>query len=151
MHDTDSGATADRDTDEGSDVVQVTFCEAGGTVEGVNPDDHLVLKELIRKFVVVEIGLRCGHPINLLQLLKVDSIAVLLPVVVVHEHLLRDRVLCQLVRLDKGPPSVNHASDFILFPDDSSAGVELFQVVDDGVLDVDICLCEDIHGARAFH
>jgi hypothetical protein len=69
VDDTDSWTTANRNANECSDMVQVTFGEASGSIERINPDNHLIFKKLIRKFIVVEIGLRGGHSVNLLELL----------------------------------------------------------------------------------
>jgi hypothetical protein len=75
----------------------------------------------------------------------------LLSMVVVHQHLLRDGVLGQLVRLNERSTSVHHACDLILFTDDGGAGIQLLQVVDDCILNVDVSFREHIHRAGSFH
>jgi hypothetical protein len=66
VDDTDSWTAANTDADKRCDMVQVSLSEPSGTIEGINPYYHLVFKELIWKFIIVEIGFRSGHTINLL-------------------------------------------------------------------------------------
>lgn len=83
VHNSDSWPATDTDTNESRDMVEMTLSEACSPVQRVNPDTHLILKEFIRKFVVVEVGFGRGHTIDLLQLLQIDTVTVFLLVVVV--------------------------------------------------------------------
>ena len=115
MNDADSGTAVDRHTDHARDVIQVTFCEALCTIEGVDPDDHLLLKELVGELIVVVVGFWCCHTVDLLHLLQVLPVAVSLHVVVLYQHLLTNMVLVEFIRHDIGPLSLNLVDIFVFF------------------------------------
>ena len=115
MNDADSGTAVDRHTDHARDVIQVTFCEALRTIEGVDPDDHLLLKELVGELIVVVVGFWCCHTVDLLHLLQVLPVAVSLHVVVLYQHLLTNMVLVEFIRHDIGPLSLNLVDIFVFF------------------------------------
>lgn len=56
----------------------------------------------------------------------------------------------QLIRLDVRSLARYTAGDLVLLADDRRAGEELFEVIDNCVLDMDISLCEDVCAACAF-
>jgi hypothetical protein len=77
----------------------------------------------------------------------------LLHVIIVDEHLLRDVLSVQLVRHDIRWLSVHITGftiDFVFLTDDGCTRVHLFQIVDDRVLDMDICFGEDISAGSSF-
>mmetsp|Transcript_39638 Transcript_39638/g.51945 ORF Transcript_39638/g.51945 Transcript_39638/m.51945 type:complete len:333 (-) Transcript_39638:8-1006(-) len=149
VNNADSGASVDRDTDHTRNVVQVALCEALGAVERVDPDDHLFFEELIGKLVVVVVGFRRGHAVDLLHFLQVAAIAVPLHVVILNEHLLTDVALVELVGHDVRALCRHHVLHFVFFANNRRSRVQLCQVVHDCVLDVHVDLGEHVRRARA--
>lgn len=135
-------------------MVQMPLSETFGSIEGIDPDDHFVLEKLVRKLhvqVLVEVSFGGRHTINAFHFLEIASQALPLHRVVIEEHLLGDVVRVKLiwlnVRLARHVCRIVNV--FIFFANDFGSGVELFQTVSDGVLDVKIGLCEDILGIGA--
>ena len=71
MNDADSWSTIDSNSDHACDVIQMALGEALGAIERVNPDDHLLLEELVGELIVVVVRFRGRHPVYLLHLLQV--------------------------------------------------------------------------------
>jgi len=55
----DSRSAINCNPNHASDVIQMSFGEAFSTIEGIDPNDHVFLIELVRKFVVIVVGFRC--------------------------------------------------------------------------------------------
>jgi hypothetical protein len=55
VYNTNSGPHVYANSNHTSDVMKVTLSKAFGPVEWVNPDDHLILVELIRKLKEVPV------------------------------------------------------------------------------------------------
>ena len=97
---TDSGSSANANTNKGGNVGHVTFSETFGTVEWIDPDFHLIFVKFIWKFIIVEISFRRHNPVYLFKCLEMSSIRELLFVIVVDKHFLTDCIFIQLVRHD---------------------------------------------------
>lgn len=93
MNNTNSRSSTNTDSDKGCDVGHVTFCKTFSTIEGIDPDFHLIFVKFIWEFIIVEISFRRHDPVYLFKLLEMSSVGVLLLVVVVDKHFLTDRVL----------------------------------------------------------
>ena len=128
-------------------MVQMTFSEALSAIKRVYPDDHIFFEEFVRELIVVVIGLRRGHAVDLLHLSQVAAVAMSLHVVVLNEHLLTDVVAAKLIRQNVGLLSDNLVFNFILFSDDRSSRVQLAEVVHHSVLDVHVNFSEYIRSA----
>ena len=122
----------------------MTLSKPFSSVEGINPNLHLVLVKLVWEFVVVEVRLRCSHSIDLFELLQVESVAVLLLVVVVDEHLLTDRVLVQLVGLDIRLLLENLTVQLILLTNNVGSRIKLLEIIHNRILNINVCLREHI-------
>ena len=66
MYNTYSWPHVNADTDHTSDMMKVTLGEALGSIKWINPDDHLILVELIGEFEKVPVRLSGNLSINLL-------------------------------------------------------------------------------------
>lgn len=92
----------------------------------------------------------CRDTINELEFSQVASVAALLLLdVVIQKQLSAHVVHIELIRLYVGRFGGNLVDHFVLFTDDRCSGIQLFKVVYDGVLDVDISFREDICAACA--
>ena len=89
--------TSDCETDHASYMVQMTLNETLCAVQRVNPDYHVFLVELVRKFKKVPGGFTCFLMMHLLDLVKILAITVLVHLVVHEKHLLRNELLIDLV------------------------------------------------------
>jgi hypothetical protein len=103
----------------------VAFSEALRAVKGVDPDDHIFLKEFIGEFVVVVVSFRSRHAVYLFHLLQVTAVAVPLHIIVLDKHLLTDVILIQLIRHDVGTFCHNLAFDLVLLTNDFRSRVQL--------------------------
>ena len=95
---TDAWSAIYRNTNHARHVVQVALCEAFGSIKGINPDDHLIFEELIGELIVVVVGLRRCHAVDLLHLCQVATITMTLHIVVLEQHFLTNVRLVKLVR-----------------------------------------------------
>ena len=150
MDNTDAGPPVYCHANHARDVIQVALREALGPIKRVNPDDHLLLEELVRELIVVVVCLRGRHSINLLHFLQIAPVAMPLHVVVGEEHLLTDVVVAQLVWHDVWLFCRHSVFHGILLADDRGSRVELLQIVLHRVLNVHIDLGEDVGRAGSF-
>ena len=104
-----------RNTNHAGNVIQVSLSEALCAIEWVNPDDHVLFKELAGELEKVIVGLGSCHPIHLLHLLQIAPVAMLVHIVVLDEHFLTDVVLSQFIGHDVGSLCRHLIFDFILF------------------------------------
>ncbi len=100
MNDANARSAVDSNSNHTGDMVQMTFSETFCAIKWINPDNHILFKELIRELVVIVVSLWGGHPINLLHFLKIAPVAVTLHVVVLDQHFLTDVIGVKLVGHD---------------------------------------------------
>ena len=150
VNDSDTGSTVYSYAYHARDVVQMAFSKAFCAIKRVDPDDHVFLEEFIRELVIVVVSFRSSHTVDLLHLLQVTAVAVSLHIIVLDEHLLTDMILVELIGHDIGTFSHNLTFNLVLLANDLRSRVQLAQVVDHGVLDMDIDLSKDIHRTSTF-
>lgn len=130
-------------------MVEMSLSKASCAIQWIDPDYHLILVKLVRKLVIVVISFRCCDTVNLLELLEVVAMRMLLLLVVVKQHLTTDCVFVELVWLDVRT-AISHLSRvFILFANDLSSWVQLFEVVNNSVLYMYVSFRENVHAALA--
>jgi hypothetical protein len=74
-------------------------------------------------------------------------VGMFLLLIVIEQHFSTYRVLVELIWLDVRSAICHLARVFILFANDFSARVQLFEVVDNSVLYMDVSFSEDVHAA----
>ena len=82
MNDADSRSHVNRDSNHTSYMMQVPFSEAFSAVQGIDPYNHLLFIELVRKLKEIPIRFRGNLAVDLLQLPQVVSIRALVQFVV---------------------------------------------------------------------
>jgi hypothetical protein len=81
-------------------MMSMSFSKALRSIQGIYPDDHVVLNDFIWEFVVVPVSIRGLLLIDGLLLSEVVPVCVLMNFIIFQQHLLRDVVLVDLVWLD---------------------------------------------------
>ena len=144
MNDTDARTSINCNSNHARNMIQMSLCEAFGSVKWVNPDNHLLFKKLVRKLIVVVISLWRCHAIDLLHFLEIASISMSLHIVVLNEHFLTNVVLVQLIGHDVWSFCSNLIFDFVFFSNDRRSWVKLTKIVHHCILDMHVNLCENI-------
>lgn len=125
------------------DMVQVALDEALSAIEGINPNDHVLLIDFVGEFEEVPRCLRCFLLVDALHLVQVFSVALLVHLVVCQQNLLRNVVLVDLIGEHVGITGIEIAY-FILLTNNGGFGVNLSEVELDCILDMHVCQREDV-------
>lgn len=150
VDDADAGSAFNGYANHTRHVVQVSLCEAFGAIERVDPDDQVVLVELIWELKLVAGSLRCFHSVDVFHILQVAPIpALLLLDVVVQQELPADVVHIQLVGFHVRRLGSDLVLDLVFLANDLGPWVQLLKVVNYCVLNMHVCLCEDVTFASA--
>lgn len=150
MDDSYAGSPIDRHTDHARNMIQVALGESLRAIKRVNPNDHLLLKELVRELIIIVVSFRRCHAVDLFHFLQVTPVAVLMHMVILHEHLLTDMILVELVRHDVRPLRRHLIRNSVLLTNYDRPWVQLTQIVFDCILNMDVDFCEDVLRSRPF-
>lgn len=130
-----------------------TFC----SIERINPDDHLILKEFIWKFIEIPVCICWSLSIHLLHFSKVISVSKFVNFVVFQQHLLRNMLFIDLIWLNVWlierkrviftfffPYEYNFNVPNLIITNNSCSWVELSQIVFNSFLNEDVSFSENI-------
>lgn len=100
VNDSDSRPLVEGYSDHACDVVKMPLSESFGPVQGINPNDHVILVELVREFI--EVPVSCSRLLAKHHLLfpQVFFVSKLMVFVVLKQQFLRDMLLVNLVWLN---------------------------------------------------
>ena len=143
MNDTCARSIANGEAYHAGDVIEMSLDETLSAVEWVYPNNHVLFVYLIGKIKEVPSSLTGLGLMNLLHLGKILPVSVLVNIVIHEQHFLGDEFLVNLVGHDVGLAGVDLAH-LILLSNNGCSGIKLPQVVLDGVLDVNVGICEHI-------